>query len=363
MSGAIGSGNLGNYGLLGQLIADNATVHTQLDTLTTQASSGLVSNTYAGLGNAASIALDLNPQITRLQTWQSNIDTATGRMGVTQTALTRLQSIASTWVANTNNLNGLNPPEVDTLAAQARTALQEVAGLLNTQDGSVYVFAGQDSANPPVPNPDQITTSPFFTQVQSAVQQLSTLGASGTAASTLATAQSNDPATSPFSSYMSQSAANLAAPTIQIGINQTVVIGLFASSNEFVQSQGSSTTLSYTRDLMRALATIGSLTSTQVNDPNFAGLIGDTRTSLTNAVTAMASEAGVLGNTQANLTATQARLSETQTALTTQVGTAQDVDMAKTLSKLSAVQTQLQASYQIIASVNGLSLVKFLPAA
>jgi flagellin-like hook-associated protein FlgL len=35
--------------------------------------------------------------------------------------------------------------------------------------------------------------------------------------------------------------------------------------------------------------------------------------------------------------------------------------MATTLSRLSQVQTQMQASYQLIASLNSLSLLKYLP--
>jgi flagellin-like hook-associated protein FlgL len=75
----------------------------------------------------------------------------------------------------------------------------------------------------------------------------------------------------------------------------------------------------------------------------------------------MAGDAGVLGNTQTALTATQTQLSDTQTALTTQVSGAQDVDMAQTLSNLTLAQTQMQASYQLIAGMSNLSLVKFLP--
>jgi len=117
------------------------------------------------------------------------------------------------------------------------------------------------------------------------------------------------------------------------------------------------------RDLMRALATLGSTSSSQVNDPNFAALVQDTRISLNGAVSAMATDVGVLGDTQANLTRTQTQLSDTATALTGQVSDVQNVDMAKTLSELTQMNTQLQASYQLLASENGLSLVKFLPAA
>ena len=35
--------------------------------------------------------------------------------------------------------------------------------------------------------------------------------------------------------------------------------------------------------------------------------------------------------------------------------------MAQTMSNLTLVQTQMQASYQMIAGMSGLSLAKFLP--
>jgi flagellar hook-associated protein 3 FlgL len=66
---------------------------------------------------------------------------------------------------------------------------------------------------------------------------------------------------------------------------------------------------------------------------------------------------------QSSLTATQTQLGDTQTALTGQVSAAEDVDMASTLSQLTQVQTQMQASYQLIATLGGMSLAKFLPAA
>ena len=76
------------YGMLGRLIANASVTAARLDTLTNQASTGLIGDTYAGLGTGASVSLDLRPQIANLQTWQNNVDAATGRMAVTQSALT-----------------------------------------------------------------------------------------------------------------------------------------------------------------------------------------------------------------------------------------------------------------------------------
>jgi len=364
MSGSVGG--VSDYGALGIAISSSATVRANLDTLTAQVSTGLVANDYAGLGTAASVSISINPLLAQQQTWQSNIDAATASMSVTQTAMTQIQSIATDFYAQLNNLNGLDGSEIDSVSAAARQALQQVAGLLDTTDGSGnYVFAGQDSGNPPVPSPDAILSSGFYTQIDAAVGTLSVQGASATAAATLSIASSNATGTSPFSTYMSQSAAALAAaaPAARVGAEASVTVGLSASANTFVTSTGSSTTGSYMRDLMRALATIGSLSSGQASDPNFAALVQDTRISLDGATTAMSADAGVLGTLQSGLADTKTSIQGMSAALTTQLSSTQDVDQAEAISKLQLTQTQLQASYQVIATLNGLSLAKFLPSA
>jgi flagellar hook-associated protein 3 FlgL len=353
----------GSYGLLSQLLADNSVVRTRLNTLTTQASSGYVANDFAGLGPSASAALALQPALAHTQSWQSNIDSATGRMQVAQGALTQISQIASDFYAQTNNLNSLNASTVDSVAASARQALSQVANLLNSKVGDIYVFAGQDSANPPVPNADAINGSAFATAIASAVQNLSAAGPAATIASTLATAGANTAGTSPFSAALSQPAATLAGqrPTVQTSEASYVPTGILASANADIASTGSSTTGSYTRDIMRALATLGALSSSQVSDPGFAAVVADTRTSLGGAITALNQDAGVMGDRQASLATLRTHLGDVGTALQSRLSSAQDVDMAQTLSNLSQTQTQLQASYQLIAGLQSLSLVKFLP--
>jgi flagellar hook-associated protein 3 FlgL len=376
MSGITGTTGPSDYGMMSSLISNASTVRQQLDQLTDQASSGLISNTYAGLGSGASVSLDLRPQITAMQTWQNNVDASTGRTGVAQTAMTQIQSIASNFYAQLNNVDSTNTSEVDSIAATARDALNQVAGLLDTQDGGVYVFAGQDTADPPVPDPNNMLTSGFYTQINAAVTAFngtSPNDAAGVANTTFNVATSNVAGTSPFSLYMSQPAATLLMqlPTVQVGQNQSQPVGLLASANTLIPASLSAgpaitggpptTTGSYMRDVLRALATIGSLSSSQANVSGFQDLVQDTRTSLSGAVSAIGEDAGVLGNIQTSLTTTQTSLADTQTALTTQVSSAEDVDMAATLSQLSMVQTQLQGSYQLIAGMSGLSLAKFLP--
>jgi flagellar hook-associated protein 3 FlgL len=372
MSIAVGPAD---YGMLGSLIANASSVKQKLNTLTNQVSTGLIGDTYAGLGTGASISLDLRPQMANVQTWQNNVDASTGRMAVTQSAMANIQSITANFYAQLNNMDGVNASAVDSIAASARDALSQVASQLDTQNGGVYVFAGQDTSNPPVPDPDNILTSGFYTQINAAVTAFSGVGlndAAGTANATFDIATSNIVGTSPFSNNSSQTATALRTqlPTVQVGQNNTEKIALLASANALIPDSvapaaipggPSATTGSYMRDVLRALATIGSLSSSQVNTPGFQTLVQDTRVSMSGAISAMAQDVGVLGNTQSSLAATQSQLADIQTALTGQVSSAEDVDMAKTMSQLSLVQTQMQASYQLIATMSSLSLVKFLP--
>jgi flagellar hook-associated protein 3 FlgL len=347
----------GDYSTLGVLITDNASVKAQLNKLTAQIASGHVADSYGGLGGTATqTSLDLRPQLNTLTNEQAVIGSVTGQLDVTQNALGQIYSIASTFAAGSDSLNGLDPAAVDSVAAAAKSALQQLAGLLDTTDGGNYVFAGTDSTNPPVPNPNQILTSGLYTQINAAVSGLSstTDNSASIIASTLSTAESNTAGTTPFSSTIGT------APTLQLSNGQQVQTGLLANANTLAASTGTSTTGSYVRDLLRGLSTLASLSSSQVNDPGFTAVVADTRSSLQGAVTAISTETGALGTIQAGLTATATADGETTTALQTQLSSVEDVDTATALTQLSAVQTQLQASYQLIAAARNLSLVQYL---
>src|SRR6478609_8170008 len=134
------------YATMTRLIENSAVTHARLDKLANQVSTGLVGDSYAGLGTGAAVSLDLRPQLANLQTWQDNVDAATGRMAVAQSALTQIQSIAANFYAQLNNVQSVDTSWIDGVATAARDALKQVADMLNTQDGGSYVFAGQDTA-------------------------------------------------------------------------------------------------------------------------------------------------------------------------------------------------------------------------
>jgi flagellar hook-associated protein 3 FlgL len=350
MTGTIGA--IGDYGALSALIGDSAATKARLDQLQEQAATGYVADTLGGLGAAgARQVLDLRPQIARQTQFQANIDAVQGRLGATQTALQGISSIASQFFSQIPNLSGATPSEVDSIAASAKQALAQVASLLDTEVGGVYVFAGQSPGTAPVPNPDQIASSAFATSIQAAVAGLGTNGAAATAAATLAAASG----TSPFDPNLSS-----APPSVQVGDSEYAQTGLLANANALATSSGPSTTGSYMRDVLRSLATLASLSSSQASTAGFPALVQDTQQSLGGAISAMGVEAGALGDVQGGLATQRSEIGDTHDALQSQLASATDVDMAATLSNLTQVQAQLQASYRLIAGTQQMSLADYL---
>ena len=309
-----------DYTFMVRLLSNSNNVREQYDQVNEQVASGLVSDTYSGLGNQARTSLSLAPAIAHQAAWSQNIDAAQGRLDVTQSAMSSISSITSKIFASLATYNASNPTSVQSLAGDAKNALQQIGDLLNSQSGDIYVFAGQDTSTAPISNTDPTSMSTGL------------LSGGGTA---------------PFSSTL-----GTAVPTVQVGNGQSVQVGLLANKNTLVTP----TSGSYMRDALTALAHLAGLPSSSTPDADVAAA----RTSLSSSISAMATEAGTLGNIQASLTDRQTNLSSVSTALSKQLSSVQQVDMASALTKAASLKTQLQASYQVIAESRSMSLASYL---
>jgi flagellar hook-associated protein 3 FlgL len=355
---------ISDLGMSSRLVYESGQIKQQLDKVTEQSSTGLISSSYSGLGSGAIVSLTLNPQITQANTWQANIDSAGTRMSATQNVMTQLSSIASQFSSDLLDVTSTSSnASIDTIAAQARSALQQVGSLLNTQVGNDYIFSGQDTSNPAVPNASNILNTSFFSSIQTAIQGLaagsdptsSAAAANAATAAVMTAAQSSS--NSPFDPTIGST-----VPTVQVGTGQYVKTGLLANQNAEATSTPSATsTGSYMLDLMTALASIGSLSSSQVSlGQSYQDLLSNIGSTLSSAQQGLTTDSAILGSRQDTLTTRKTDLSDTVTALTNQVTNVEDVDMATTATRLSNLQTQLQASYKVLGDINQFSLVNFM---
>ncbi len=328
-----------------------------VDNLTAQAASGFLSSNYAGLGSGASAALDLTGELATNATLQANTQSASTIQQVTQTALGQIQTLVAGVSAQLLGVTNTSSAALSTVSASASSALTQIAGLLDTKIGDTYIFAGQDSSNPPVPDPSTLSSSAFVAAIQSAVAGLSTSTASAVQAQLLTVAAPG--ATSPFSATLE---ASNQPSSVDLGDGTSVQVGMLADQNTNAVSTGTGTTStgSYMRDIFMGLSALGALGNADLADTQVQSLLSGLHTTLDNADSSLNVDIGGLGVRQDTVTSAATELQSVSTALTAQLGNAQDSDPATVATELSTAQTQLQASYSIVSALHTLTLVTYL---
>ncbi|CAH2600378.1 Flagellar hook-associated protein flgL [Rhodovastum atsumiense] len=340
---------LAGGGLLAHLVADNVAARAQFERLTRQSSDGKVALTYAGLGTGAATSLNLRPQVAQTEAWGRNVTKAQTQLTATQSALTGLADTATRLSSAALQLGTLqgNTPEV--LAGQARSALAELSSVLNTQVGNVYIFSGTDSATPAI---DATALDGFVASVGTRVATLATDGAAAVTADVLDAAAAQD--------FMPGS-TGAAVAQVETDAGRSVPLGVTAWQNLYATQSGTDTTGSYMRDLVAGLAMLagldqaGTLSSEQLQDFG-------TRAAklLQGAQAAITVDSAGLGDVQAGLKTRATSLTELHDTLKDQIKSVEEVDMATTAATLAQVKTQLEASYQLIASMREMTLTAYL---
>jgi flagellar hook-associated protein 3 FlgL len=344
-------------GMLAVMLANVANTQHNISQLTAEASSGYISADYAGLGAAAAPALDLTSQLALNKTLQTNADSASAIQQVTQTALGQIQTLVSSIASQLLSPSTSTAAGLSTVAGTAQSTLNQIAGLLDTKSGDVYVFAGQDSSNPPVPNPGNMTGSGFYAAITTALGNLGTANASTVQSQILAIASAGG--TSPFSATLESSSA---PATVDLGDGQRVQVGMLANQNTNAMSAGTGTTStgSYMRDILMGLATLSGLNGADPAQTNVQSMLSNVQTVLSNAGNALNVDIGGLGARQNTITSAQTELSNLSTAVTTQLGNLQDADAASVATQLAQAQAQLQSSFSVISQMQSLTLSKYL---
>lgn len=289
----------------------------QLDTLNTEVSTGLKSETYAGIAADAGHLVDFRAQAARQQDFINTINTVSSRMQVMDLALSHIQDQVQKFTALIPNaaFNGQQPD----IVAQAKLLLQQVAGFLNTQDGTRYVFSGVDSTTPPVDLASLPTTT-----------------------ASLTTAVNGTPANGGY--Y----AGGTAIPPVRIDQQVTVNYGITADD---------AGTFEPIIRVLNFIVNKGPFSSTSPTDQANLSTMSQMLTQALGNLTTMRGNLGLqeselntaLGEHQSALNIAQNGISNIVTA-----------DQATTITQLQDLETQIQASFTATSQIQKLSLANFL---
>ncbi|MGH7032223.1 MAG: flagellin [Stellaceae bacterium] len=299
-----------NNQILGYLQQSKSTA----DSLQLQITTGLKSTNFSGIAPQASQLVNLTDQQTKQQNYIDTINTVSTRLQVMGLSIGSIETLATQFVGNlptaAYNTQG------ETIQEQAKQVLSQVAGYLNTQDGSNYVFSGNNTSAAPVdtdglPNPGSLTTS------------------SGGAP--------------PHGYY--QGDDGIATATVDN--NVTLSYGLDANAPAFEQ-------------FIRVLNFLANAPAFDQGNSTDVANVNTATQMLNQVVTELQTLQGTNALQQGQLSN---QLDNHQSALALAQGSIADiskVDSATAITQLDTLQTQLQASYQIIGILQQLSLVNYM---
>src|SRR5437773_2700882 len=119
-------------------------LQSQFDSLQTQLATGKKSNTYAGMGVNRGFAVALRAQVSSIDAFADTMTNVTTRINVANAALTRIVALGTTVQGAAVTSSTQITSNGQTIAqGTARSSLDEMLSLLNSQSGDRYLFSGR----------------------------------------------------------------------------------------------------------------------------------------------------------------------------------------------------------------------------
>ena len=313
---------IGSYGQNQLLVNQMLNQQSAMADTQQQVSTGYKSSDYQGIANDAASLLSSQAMQTSTQSYIDNNTKLTLKL---QTYDTTLQGVASTAdslrqavteALSNNSGTGL----MDTV----KSLLQQATSQLNTKIDGQYIFGGTRTDTTPVN-----TTDPTALEAMA------------------------EPPSAAFSNNQTKAQA-------QVDDNTTMTYGQLASDVGQPLLQSIQRLLKFDAGTLPSGATG---TASSFGSP----LTQSQRDFLTNELSQMQTNSNDLNAKVAQNGVLQSELQKVQTRQTTEVNTMktfisgiQDADMASAITKLNQQQLSLQASYNVLSTLNKLSLVNFL---
>ncbi len=320
------------------------------------------SQTELSTGNYADIGLTLGAQTGQsislqgeqalLQTISDTNTTVSTRLSTTQNILSSLQSSAQDLLNSLIESNGATSG-ASTLQTTAASDLKSmIAGLNSSLDGE-YIFAGENSAKPPItdyygasaPN-QQAVDAAFAATFGMSQSSAGVSGISGPAMQSFLTDQfaplfQGANWTSNWSSASDQTMSNLISPT------QTENTSVSANAPAF-------------QELTQAYTMLADLGAQNLGVGAFGALVSTAEGLLKSGIAGLTSLQANVGVVQSAVTNSTSQMSLQMNLLSTQVSNLESVNTYEVSTRITDLQTQIETSYSLTSQLSQLSLVKFL---
>ena len=315
----------------------NATLKQAMQTLSTELTTGLVTDTTARLKGNYALLAGIETSLTQLDSYRRVTTETAATASVMQTALSHIATSArDLGAALIAAASSNSPARIDTLGTDATQKLQSALSALNTRIGDRSVFAGVATDHAAVADAETMMTA-LDTAVAGAI--------SSADVQTAVDAWFADPGGFAATVYL----GGAALQPVPVGPDDQATLDITALDPALVETLKGLA--------MTSLLDRGTLAGSDVARADLAKRAGE---SLLSSATARAELSARLGTVEAGISNASLRNDSERSALETAKLGLLSVDPYEVAAKLQATQTQLQTLYSITARMQRLSLVDYL---
>jgi flagellar hook-associated protein 3 FlgL len=333
-----------NISFLGQTTAQQSRLKdlgATLADLERQISTGKKCDTLAGFGGVVAqtvqrVRIDRN----HIQTYLDNITMATNRIDQMNQALTSAQTAVKQVTDGIAQALHDSSADVPNLVTLAKNALAFVEDLANLNVDGRYLFAGSDT-----------TSAPFQdnTALNNNMSAQVTAWLNGT--NTTTQFQSNVDALSASQLGLNPALSSAGSVSVQVDASTNVDYTVNAGQDGF-------------QEIIRALSLMANLKVPGPGDIPDTAQLNDMLTKVqqiaNNGVDQLTQAQTQLGMKSALINSIQDIQTKDKATLENVMGNTENTDTTDAVTKIQALQTQLQSSYEVTSIISKLSLVNFL---
>ncbi len=326
-----------------------STTLTQLSKAEQQVSSGEKTPVFSGLGTDAATLLGLKSARDNLETYSRSISTVQRRASVMQTSLNQINDVAADMRAEVIKVS----PDYKTdasvrsiLRVRAAEAIEEVNRVLNVQFEGRYLFSGIAVGTQPMADKGAVGTA--GTPMDS-VNGLITGYTNGTAAAVIANVDTYFSAAGNFYTGNEGYNGDQSATQISARVDETYTITYGVRGDDRAVAQ-----------ILNALYTLSTLDYDAANEAGFDTIFDNALTNLTDGLDALSRVYGELGVKEQQLQELTDEHESAINTLTLAISEIEDADQYEAITEFQRLQSQLQASYQVTATLRSLTLTNYL---
>ena len=316
--------------------------------------SGKIANPLVTLGAGVSRDLILRQQISTIDGYTNSNATVSTRLDATASSLTTLSTSANALLSTLVSAQaGSTSPSA--LAEMAKNDLAQLSSQLNLNVGGAFVFGGVNSgATPLTPYFQDGGTSPAQGAVAAAFQAAFGTTQSGPGVGSITASQMQSYLSGPFaalftgSSWSSNwSAATDASASVAVAPGQSISLGPTANNPAFQQ-------------LAQAYVMLSDSGAGNLSESAMSQLVTSATSTLRSAISSLTAEQANVGAAQSTLSRVGDTMASARTTLESSVSSMESADLPALNTEISQLSTQLQASFELTAQLQNLSLTKYL---